>query len=108
MSRRTDRMRTKKEDWPVGHLQTCRGTEVSTTVYTINIPAEAVGFRIYPTTNAIRFAVDHHPAVEGGFTVNSVGAIAKPGAWENRLLPQGSTTLNVLGTSSTIVDIEFF
>ena len=109
MSNKTSRQRTKKsEDYPVGHLSSGRGTEVSTTPYSITIPSTAEGFRIWPTTNAIRFAVDSNPSTEGGFTVLSSGAIAKPGAWETRLLPAGSTTLNVVATSVTVVDVEFF
>ena len=108
MSRKSDRQRNKKEDWPVGQLSSGRGTEVSTTPYSITIPDGAEGFRIFPTTNAIRFAVDMNPGVEGGFTVLSSGGVAKPGIWETRLLPDGSTTLNVLGTTPTVVDVEFF
>lgn len=109
MGDRDNRIRTKKEDWPVGHLATARGTEISATYHRINIPSTAVGFRIYPTTNAIRFAVDADPSVtEGGFTVNAAGAIAKPGAWETRMLPAGSSTVSVAAVASTTVDIEFF
>ena len=109
MGNRDNRIRTKKEDWPVGHLQTARGTQISSTYHRINIPASAVGFRIYPTTNAVRFAVDADPsATEGGFTVNAAGAIAKPGAWETRMLPSASTTISIAAATSTIVDVEFF
>ena len=109
MTNKKSRQRTKKsEDFPVGHLSSGRGTEVASSVYSIDIPDGAEGFRIYPTTNAIRFAVDADPSTEGGFTVLSSGAIAKPGAWETRLLQAGSSTVRVLATTSTIVDVEFF
>ena len=102
------RQRNKKEDWPVGHLQTALATQISSVVHRINVPAAAVGFRLYPTTNAIRFAVDADPAVEGGITVNAAGAIAKAGAWETRMLPAGSSTIAITALLSTSVEIEFF
>ena len=109
MSNRTNRMETKKNDLTlVGHLSSGSMDGLSTTVLSCSVVSGAVGFRLYPTTNAIRFAIDTDPAVAGTVNAATVGSIAKAGAWETRLLPEGSTTVRLLATVATTVDIEWF
>ncbi len=88
------------------------------TVTTITLPDTARGFKLYPRTSHIRFAVGNTAiaavATSSATTIAStafaVGGIAKPDAWEVRLLPSGATrTLSIRSiTSSVVVDVEVF
>lgn len=79
------------------------------TTQSISIPDEALGFRIYPTANSIRFAVNEAPAAVGTMPALAVGGIAKNDIWETRLLDWGTAkTLQLLSTAATTVDVEFF
>ena len=104
--------RTKKVDTLVGALTSGTTTDISTTVVPCSAPVSAIGFRLYPTTNAIRFAVDEDPVAAGTVNAATIGAVAKAGAWESRLLGQqvGDTarTVRLLGTTATTVDLEWF
>lgn len=108
MTNKSARQRTNKKDTIVGVLSSGTTTTITTTVVPCTIPSDAIGFRIYPTTTAIRFNVDADPATAGTVNAATAGAIAKPGAWEARLLYEGAATVRLLGTVTTTVDIEWF
>jgi len=105
---RDARIRTKKEATLVSALSSGTTTNISTTVVPCTVPSNAVGFRLYPTTNAIRFNVDADPVAAGTVNAATAGGIAQAGIWETRLLPAGSSTVRILGTTTTNVDIEWF
>lgn len=92
---------------------------------TITLPNTAKGFRVYATTNHIRFAVYQSDAVRtlAAVATNSngtvaatdfaIGGIAKNDAWETRLLPAAiagkSRVLTLRSiTASVVVDVEVF
>ena len=96
-------------------------------ISTVTVPSNAKGFRMYPRTNAIRFSVElgtsESRVVAAVGTVSTGAAIAesdltnggvvKPDAWETRLLP--ATTPSVQRfiylrsiTASVVVDFEIF
>lgn len=82
---------------------------VSTSVVTVTVPDDAMGFRLYATTNPIRFAINEDPATVGTLASLTVGGIAKADMWETRIIAIGtSRTLRLLGTTATTVDVEFF
>lgn len=93
---------------------------------TVTLPTTAKGFRLYPRTNHVRFAVYNSDsartlaavATDSDGTVAAadlaIGGIAKNDQWETRLLPaepQGSVgrvlTLRST-TASVVVDLETF
>jgi len=88
----------------------------------VTLPDDCKGFRLYPRSNHIRFAVDNGVlartlaavATDSDGTVAAadlaVGGIAKNDIWETRLLPSGTTRLLTLRsiTASVIVDLEVF
>ena len=85
---------------------------------TVTLPDDAIGFKIYPRTNHIRFAVNQGAAAvaTGTTTVTAanfaVGGIAKNDMWEVRLLPPrylGARILTLRSTTaSVVVDLEVF
>jgi hypothetical protein len=87
------------------------------TVTTVSLPDETIGFRLYPRSNACRFAVGKVPAAVATSGATSIpasalatGGIAKADAWETRLLETGqSRTLRLRSTTaSLVVDLEVF
>ena len=87
------------------------------TVTTITLPDNARGFRLYPTSNDVRFAVGENPATLATATATTiaaaafgVGGIAKGDQFETRLLEAGtSRTLRLSSaTASTVVTAETF
>lgn len=86
--------------------------ELTTNVVSVTIPIGAVGFRLYPTTNDIRFAVDEDPVAVGTLTDDSLtcGGIAKAGQWEKRYIGISDVvrTLNILCSTTTNVATEIF
>lgn len=88
-------------------LQSTSGS-VNTTS-TINVPDGAMGFRIFPTSNSIRFGINEAPAAVGSLPTLANGGIAKNDIWETRIIGNGvSRTLQLLSTAATTVDVEFF
>ena len=100
------------------------------TLTTITLPADVKGFRLYPRTNHVRFAVYHlnatrtlaAVATDSTGTVAAsafaIGGIAKNDIWETRLLPSvnkypnGASVERVLTlrsiTASVVIDVEIF
>jgi hypothetical protein len=87
------------------------------TVTTVTIPDTARGIRLYPRSDAIRFAVGENPAAVGTSSSTTiaasslaVGGIAKSDQWEVRLLEAGtSRTVRLRSTTaSVVVDMEVF
>jgi hypothetical protein len=87
------------------------------TVTTVTIPDTARGVRLYPRSNAIRFAIGEDPAAVAtsssttiAATALAVGGIAKPDQWEVRLLEAGTgRTVRLRSTTaSVVVDLEVF
>lgn len=100
------------------------------TLTTITLPSDVKGFRLYPRTNSVRFAVYHlnnartlaAVATDSTGTVAStafaIGGIAKNDLWETRLLPSvqkypnGTAINRVLTlrsiTASVVIDVEIF
>lgn len=83
------------------------GSYTVNTTATIAIPSWARGFRLYPSSNDIRFAVGEAPAAIGAGTL-TVGHTAKADSWETRLLESGATNVQLLSTASTTVIVGFF
>lgn len=84
---------------------------------TVTLPDDAKGFRLYPRSNHIRFAVNATcaaVATSSSTTIAAsalaIGGIAKNDIWETRLLPAGSSrTLSLeSATGSVVVDLETF
>lgn len=100
--------KNKNDDSIVGALLSGGTTNISSTVVPCSIPSGAIGFRLYPTTNDIRFAIDEDPVTAGTVNAATVGAIAKSGAWEKRLVIPNASEVRLLGTTETDVDIEWF
>lgn len=85
---------------------------VGSTKTEINIPSWAIGFRLYPVTNDIRFAIGEDP-LQAGSATQAVGATAKGDAWETRLIEAGAqglaAGLRLLRVSSDAVTlVQFF
>jgi hypothetical protein len=85
---------------------------VGATKTEINIPSWAIGFRLYPVTNDIRFAVGEDP-VQAGSAAQAVGATAKADQFCTRLLEAGAqglaAGLRLLRVSADAVTlVEFF
>jgi hypothetical protein len=87
------------------------------TVTTVTIPDTARGIRLYPRSNAIRFAIGEDPAAVAtsssttiAASALAVGGIAKADTWEVRLLEAGSSrTVRLRSTTaSVVVDLEVF
>lgn len=87
------------------------------TLTTITLPDNAQGFRLYPATSDIRFAIGENPAAEATDTDGTVaaadfavGAIAKADQWETRLLAAGTArTLRLRSaTASVVVEVGVF
>jgi hypothetical protein len=87
------------------------------TVTTVTIPDTARGVRLYPRSNAIRFAIGEDPAAVAtssaatiAATVLAAGGIAKADQWEVRLLEAGTDRTVRLrsATASVVVDLEVF
>lgn len=95
------------------------------TLTTIDVPDDSKGFKLYPRTNHIRFAVYYANSVRTLAAVATdtdntiadtdlaIGGIAKPDIWETRLLPPKTPeTTRILTLRSTtadvVVDVEFF
>jgi hypothetical protein len=87
------------------------------TVTSVTIPDDARGVRLYPRSNAIRFAVGEDPAAvatSSSTTIPAstlaVGGIAKADQWEVRLLESGTSRTVRLrsATASVVVDMEVF
>lgn len=108
-------------------------TVSSTTISTITFQTNAVGFKLYPRTNPIVFAVGIFNSsggnnadvvistgvslAAGNWTVTSnfsVGGIAKPDQWEIRLLPGDEQRTRRIylkapaGSTDVTVDMEVF
>jgi len=84
---------------------------VYTTAKGFTLPAAAIGFRLYPTTNDIRFSIDETTgtvgSIDGG--TRGIGGIAKAGEWTERYVDTGSAHIvYVLGTTTTNVAAEAF
>ncbi len=98
------------------------------TLTTITLPTDVKGFRLYPRTNHVRFAVyySNNPrtlaavATDTDNTVAAadfaIGGIAKNDIWETRLLPPDRSnnggparilTLRSI-TADVVVDVELF
>jgi len=87
-------------------------------VTTITLPASTKGFKLFPRSNAIRFAVNRDTVTVATSTATSIvaasvftaGGIAKADMWEVRLLPSVATrTLRLSSaTASVVVDVELF
>ena len=91
------------------------------TLTTITVPAWAKGFKLYPRSNAVRFAVGKSTRTAAAVGASSgasltesdmgVGGICKADMWETRLLPSNTTgrvmTLRST-TASVVIDVEFF
>lgn len=87
---------------------------------TITIPSDAVGFKIYPRSSSVRFAVNASPAAVAtdsdgtvAATDLAIGGIAKANQWEVRILPpEGQSGTRILkiesATASVVVDFEVF
>jgi hypothetical protein len=85
---------------------------------TVTLPSDAIGFKIWPRTNHVRFAINQAlAAVATGTTTIAasdlaVGGIAKNDQWEVRLLPpayKGTRILTLRSTTaSVVVDLEVF
>jgi len=89
---------------------------------TVTLPDDCKGFRLYPRSNHIRFAVSNGTfsrtlaavATDSDGTVAAsdfaIGGIAKNDTWETRLLPSGTTRILTLRstTASVVVDVEVF
>lgn len=80
---------------------------VGTTVVSIDIPDTAKGVKIKALINDVRFAVDENPVAAGSDALTT-GAIAFAGETEVRTFRRPRTTLRLLGTTSTDVNVEFF
>jgi hypothetical protein len=87
------------------------------TVTTVTIPDTARGIRLYPRSNAIRFAIGEDPAAVAtsssttiAASALAVGGIAKADQWEVRLLETGTDRTVRLrsATASVVVDLEAF
>ena len=88
------------------------------TITTVAIPDSAKGFKLYPQSNDVSFAVNQTlvaaPANDSDTTILStdwvVGAFAKGNTCETRLLPPStSRTLQILSaTASVVVELEVF
>jgi hypothetical protein len=87
------------------------------TVTTVTIPDTARGVRLYPRSDAIRFAIGEDPAAVAtssattiAATALAVGGIAKADQWEVRLLEAGTgrTVRLRSATASVVVDLEVF
>jgi hypothetical protein len=87
------------------------------TVTTVTIPDTARGVRLYPRSNAIRFAIGEDPAAVATSSSTTIaasalaaGGIAKADTWEVRLLEAGSSRTVRLrsATASVVVDLEVF
>jgi hypothetical protein len=110
MALRADARTTKLKSLKV----TLSGTAGEVT--TVNLPAGARGFRLYPAAADVRFAVDENPVAEQTSTAAAVastafgaGGIAKAAQWETRLLETTYTSLRMLSTSSSaVVEVEVF
>lgn len=77
-------------------------------VTSISVPDTSIGFRLYPVTTDVRFAVGEDPAAEGSGAL-AVGGIAKADQWEQRLLETGtSRTLRIRGTNTATCRVEVF
>ncbi len=64
------------------------------TVTTLTLPSDAKGFRVYSSTDRIRFSVNNTVEVKATSVLTTipasalaVGGIVLPGYWETRLLP---------------------
>ncbi len=97
------------------------------TLTTVTLPDTAKGFKLYPRSNHVRFAVYQSSsartlaavATDSDGTVAAtdfaIGGIAKADQWETRLLPSKlvpSTTTRILTlrstTASVVCDLEVF
>ena len=89
------------------------------TVTTITIPDNAKGFKIFPRSSPVRFAVNNTSiAAVGASSATTIaanafgaGAVAKADLWETRLLPSSGTgrTISLRSTAaSVVVDLEVF
>jgi hypothetical protein len=89
------------------------------TVTVVTLPDYARGFRLFPRSNACRFAIGQVPAAVATVATGdqvvaaadfAVGGIAKADGWEVRLLVAGTArTLQISSiTASLIVDVECF
>lgn len=90
------------------------------TVTTVAIPNDAMGFRLYPVTNIIRWNIDAAPGAQSVLPTNdqsgvasdlSDGGYAMNDQWENRLIETFRTgrVLQLLSsTASVVVYVEFF
>lgn len=78
------------------------------TVSSVTLPDSAQGFRIFPRSNAVRFAIGEDPAAVGTGGTFTVGGVAKADAWETRTLDAGaSRTLRLRSTvASVVIDVE--
>lgn len=87
------------------------------TVTAIALPEWVRGVRLYPRSNAVRFAIDEDPDAVGTSSATSiaanaltVGGIAKADAWEVRVIADGDDReLRMRSTAaSVVVDVELF
>lgn len=87
------------------------------TVTTVTIPDTAQGVRLYPRSNAVRFAIGEDPAAVGASSATTiaaaafgVGGVAKADMWETRLLAAGTSRTVRLRSAiaSVIIDMEVF
>ena len=89
------------------------------TVTTIAIPDDAVGFRLYPAADIVRWNIDAAPGVEveldttdqtGVASDMADGGYAQPLMWENRLIEAWSGRVLQLrsATASSVIYVEFF
>lgn len=106
-------------DAALGALLSIRVTLSATpgNVTAITLPDVAQGFRLYPASNDIRFAIGEDPAAEAtsastpiAAAAFAVGAVAKADTWETRLVAAGaSRTLRLRSaTASVVVEIGVF
>lgn len=89
------------------------------TVSSVPVPTGAMGFRLFPTTADVVFAVDENPAALAAYTETgannlalgglSTGNAATANALEVRLLAAGAATVRLASaTASAVVRVGFF
>lgn len=120
MARNAELLRRQWESYEdTGYEQSIEITLSGTpgTVTTVTVPNDAKGFRLYPRSNAVRFAVGSTVAAVAtsssttiAATAFAVGGIAKANIWETRLLPSGSSRTVTINSpsASVVIDMEIF
>lgn len=123
-ARLTDRQKESYEDTVNAKNIVITSSATVWVISTVTVPTNAKGFRLYPVTNEVNFAVQDGAttitisSVTANWSASSVttfgtGGLAKGDKWETRLLPYTSSSNTRYlylrsGTASTVITLEFF